>query len=295
MTVDQPAAYTVVVDGGRRVCWAEFGDPGGVPVVFFHGTPGGRLNLARQAASLARQGLLVITPDRPGYGSSDPAPGRNVGDTALDTIALLDARGIEKTLLLGGSGGGPHALAVAAHASDRVQAVGVMAGAAPLTVAEREAVVGVNQQVLASIQEPDALRSLVAEIRRMLLEQGLTAVLADAPEQDRKLFEQDLAQREAAMRDALARGSEGMYDDYRAIFGLPWGFEPADVTVPVVWAHGDEDRNVPMQSARRYADQLPDCRFQVWEGVGHAMPAHLQVEVHTAILAASMGHAAASS
>ena len=77
---------------GRRLAVAETGDPGGVPVVFHHGTPGNRLahNLSPTAVADAR----VIVYDRPGYGGSSPNPGRSVGSCAEDVAAIADAMGV---------------------------------------------------------------------------------------------------------------------------------------------------------------------------------------------------------
>jgi len=251
-----------------------------------HGTPGGRLTQARNARSFERQGLFVVAPERPGYGASTPAPGRKVIDFAQDVIAVLDSCGINGAMAVGGSSGGPDALALAALAPERISSVGVMVGAAPLTPDELTGIVGVNQQILSCVHDAERLRELVIAIRHDLLDQGLHQVLADAPERDRKLLAEDLSQRQAALVSALEPGIDGMVDDYRAVFGRSWGFEPEDVKVPVVWAHGNEDRNVPIAAARRYADRLPQCTFLTWEGVGHSIPNDLQAEVLTAVLAA---------
>jgi hypothetical protein len=37
-------ARFVTTGDGRTLCFAEWGNPDGFPVVFLHGTPGGRLN-----------------------------------------------------------------------------------------------------------------------------------------------------------------------------------------------------------------------------------------------------------
>jgi pimeloyl-ACP methyl ester carboxylesterase len=48
---------------GRVLGWAEYGDPGGPPVVFLHGTLGSRISRPDDAAWA---GVRLITVDRPG-------------------------------------------------------------------------------------------------------------------------------------------------------------------------------------------------------------------------------------
>ena len=63
--------------GGRRLAVSEWGDPEGAVVFYLHGAPGSRL-LRHDGDGYAAAGLRVVTYDRPGYGGSDPAPGRAV-------------------------------------------------------------------------------------------------------------------------------------------------------------------------------------------------------------------------
>jgi pimeloyl-ACP methyl ester carboxylesterase len=76
--------------------------------------------------------VRVLCPDRPGIGRSDPHPERTIPGYANDVNALVDAMGFERFAVLGYSGGGPYALACGAKLSERVSAVGNMAGLGPL-------------------------------------------------------------------------------------------------------------------------------------------------------------------
>ena len=107
---------------GRRLAWSEFGTPTGPVLIYCHGTPSSRLEgLVLHHAALG--GVRVLVPDRPGFGRSDPQPGRSLTDWARDVAALADQLGIQRFAVSGISGGGPHALACAAHLGDRVSVV----------------------------------------------------------------------------------------------------------------------------------------------------------------------------
>ena len=78
-----------------------------------------------------RQGIRVISYDRPGYGGSTRQPGRTVADCATDVRTIADGLAIERLAVWGISGGGPHAIACAALLGDLVPAVAVLASSAP--------------------------------------------------------------------------------------------------------------------------------------------------------------------
>jgi pimeloyl-ACP methyl ester carboxylesterase len=62
----------IALPDGRSLAYAEFGDPDGRPVLFFHGTPGYRLNPWIPDAELRSLGVRLIALDRPGVGRSTP-------------------------------------------------------------------------------------------------------------------------------------------------------------------------------------------------------------------------------
>ena len=51
---------------GRKLCYAEYGDPDGKPVILFHGNPNSRLLYGLIPDCPFRPGLHLIAPDRPG-------------------------------------------------------------------------------------------------------------------------------------------------------------------------------------------------------------------------------------
>jgi pimeloyl-ACP methyl ester carboxylesterase len=277
---------TTTLPDGRDLAWAEYGAPTGLPVVFLHGTPGGRIGRAAHHERFAREGLRVLCPDRAGYGGSDRDPGRTVRSAADDVVGLLDALGLPAAVVMGGSGGGPHALAVAAAAPERVLAVGVLVGAAPLDDADVAGMAEVNRRVLGMVRAGEDLDALLAPIRENLLERGPAAVL-DGPESDRALWESRAADLRRELADALAPGTGGMADDYRALWGAPWGFDLAEVTRPVVWVHGRDDRAVPFAAAARAAAALPACRLVPLDA-GHAIGPDRLAEFEAAVLAAAV-------
>lgn len=53
------------------------------------------------------------------------------------------------------------------------------------------------------------------------------------------------------------------------LFTRHWGFEAADVKVPVHWWHGDEDHIIPHRHGLHMTARLPDATFSTIDGESH--------------------------
>src|SRR5260370_10632044 len=97
--------------------------------VLLHGQPGTGADWQRVIAMLPEP-ISAVALDRPGHGSSRQAGG-GLDVNAAAVIEELDARGIDRAVLVGHSYGGGVALSVAARAPDRVEAVVLLASVGP--------------------------------------------------------------------------------------------------------------------------------------------------------------------
>lgn len=252
---------------GRTIAVEEWGVPGGTPVLYLHGSPMSRLARYPDDALFERLGVRLVTFDRPGFGRSTPQPGRSVADGAADVAAVADALGLARLPLFGVSGGGPHALAFAAAYPERVTRVASLAALAP-----RDAE---GLDWTAGMMEGNVRSARAAAIGR----DAVLARLADnppgmpaLPEREREVLARPevRAMLDAAFAEAVRPGPDGWADDVRALFGLPWGFDPADVTVPARLWHGALDTVVPAAHARWLAARMPTAEAEIEDGAGHA-------------------------
>jgi pimeloyl-ACP methyl ester carboxylesterase len=80
------AGRTVQLEDGRRLGYAEWGDPSGQPLFYFHGWPGSLVEgrLADQSAKARRVRLIAL--DRPGMGLSDFQARRTLIDWPADVV-----------------------------------------------------------------------------------------------------------------------------------------------------------------------------------------------------------------
>jgi pimeloyl-ACP methyl ester carboxylesterase len=262
---------------GRTLAVQEAGDPDGQPVLVHNGTPNSRQIYAPVAADAAARGLRVISYDRPGYGGSDPQPGRTVGSCAEDVRAICAALGITRLATWGISGGGPHVLACAALLPDLVAAAASLASLAPYPADGLDWFAGMGQENVddfkLEISDPEAARAKTEEERAGML----TATAADLREQfatlltpvDAAAVTGELAEYLVfSAHDGLAPGSQGWYDDGHAL-ASPWGFSVADIQVPVLVMHGRHDRFVPFGHGQWLAAHVPGADVRLLDQDGH--------------------------
>ena len=252
---------TVERADGRVVAWAASGDPGGRPLLLLHGTPGSRLYRSPDPDLPRRLGAHVVTFDRPGYGRSTPQRDRTILSVADDALAVADAHGWDGFTVLGVSGGGPHALAIAARAPERITALGLAVGGVPADLVDPD-LIAINREGLrrASEEGRESLEEfLTGFAAQAAADPGamLDAAMADAPPVDRELLARpDIrAVLVESLQEAFVDGPVGWFDD-SWVLSTPWGFDLAEVSVPVRMWYGEADRNVPIKAVERMASQL---------------------------------------
>jgi pimeloyl-ACP methyl ester carboxylesterase len=280
---------TITLPDGREYAFEEWGDPDGQLLFWLHGTPGGRLT---RHPDPTLWGLRVVTVDRPGYGKSAPLPGRTVSHIAADIEAVADHLGAGSFAVLGGSGGGPHALAVAALLGERVLACVPVCSAAPANEQEQASMVEINREsyrIWAEQGRPGIARRL-SQVREQILADplgGLAAQLADAPAADRDWFGRPDVQQITAesLTDALALGVEGWVDDSVCfVQDASWGFELASISCPTHFWHSDDDANAPLSAVQRLVSAVPEARLSTWHGQGHSAPSRNAQQVLTDLI-----------
>lgn len=259
----------VPIGDDRHVSYAEYGDPDGAPLLVFHGTPGSRLVGALFDGPASRESVRVIAVDRPGYGRSTPWPGRRLADTAAFTRPVLDDAGVDSATVLGFSGGGPHALALAATAPDRVESVEVVSGAVPPTVdADTPAV----QRLLGVLGERAGwlLGGLFAVGGRLARHLPPSFVLAQyTTAAGRAAIGADDAR---VVRREFVTAFERTHSGAVRELGLladAWEVDLTAVEAPVRLWYGDEDANVPLAGAKDLASRLSDAEVVVEDGADH--------------------------
>lgn len=272
-------AGVVPLADGRKLGFAEYGDPSGVPLIWLHGTPGSCRQVAPAASAAAeRLGVRIIGVSRPGAGLSTVGSYQQIADIAPDVEQLADQLGLEAFAVVGLSGGGPYTLACGALLPGRVVGLGVLGGVAPSVGPDAVSGSPVDlarqlNPVLGRLQRPVA--TALNQVMRPLIPLG--GPIGDRffgflPPGDRMVFEMP------GVKDMLIgdlslslRSGHGLYAAVRdvVLFGRHWGFALDDVKVHVNWWHGDEDWMVPLEHGEHMVATLPSATFHLQPGFSH--------------------------
>lgn len=267
------ATGAVTLGDGRTLTYLAAGPPSGFPVLYFHGAIGSPLRRsAGLEAAIARHRLRYLMVNRPGFGGSDPCPGRDVATFAADVRTLVDALGHERFSVVGVSAGAPYALACAAALPERLHRV-----AAVSTTADRlppHAAEGIARRYrlgLAALARRPAIAERIGD--------GAVRLIRHDPERAGRLLAHggdrgdlcDEKTRDTAVRSLLAateRGVGPMIGDY-LVSCRPWGFGLRQIASPVDLWHGGRDRIAPLAAALELARRIPGCQPRVHAGEGH--------------------------
>jgi pimeloyl-ACP methyl ester carboxylesterase len=273
----------VRTDDGRELCFAEWGDPAGFPVFLLHGTPGARYNRPPDESLLHDLGARVVTYDRPGYGRSSRHRGRSVVDCVADVLTIAGRLGVDGFSVTGSSGGGPHVLAVAARLPELVARARCNVGLAPYDAPGVDFFARmdpVNAAEFALAVEGEArlephLRDQLADMRRRMADDPTTFLgeewqLAD---RDRALLaDPELVAQNVRVTEEIVRGGVGGWLDDSLAFVRPWGFDVAEIRVPVRVSYGVRDVVVPASHGDWLATHVPDAEVDVDDAGGHHSP-----------------------
>jgi pimeloyl-ACP methyl ester carboxylesterase len=267
--------HLLSLDDGRTVCWREFGAADGQPVIALHGTPGSRLKYSAAHDTARVLGLRLLSLDRWGYGSTSSHPNPSLGTYGAEIAQFADRLGLDRFSVVGVSGGGPFAVAVAAILGQRVRRlalvapVGQLAGSQP--VRDMRAFHWSSFRMLPAV--PGAVR-LTFEVYRWLLafapKTAITLASARAKGADRALVaDPDIRNQLAAtFATGLKPGVAGAVTDM-SLFARRWDVVPSNVHAHTRMWIGTADCNIPLSAARQLCAMIPRSIAVELEGQGH--------------------------
>jgi 3-oxoadipate enol-lactonase len=229
-------------------------------VLLLHGQPGSAADWDGVADQL-RGHVDVLAIDRPGWDGRSSA--RDLRGNAAAALAALDARGVERAIVVGHSLGAAIAAWVAADHPERVSALILAAPAA-----NRASLDAVDRWMAAP---------LLGELAAVATMGGLGLALSAGRVRRRLTDTTRLAPSylEAARRTLLTPAAWRAYTvEQRALVN---GIDDLEAALPAIEAPttiliGDHDRIVRPAAARDLVRQIPGARLVVCGGGGHLLP-----------------------
>jgi pimeloyl-ACP methyl ester carboxylesterase len=231
------SAGCVRLPDGRAMTFFSAGPGHGFPVLYCHGAIGSPRWRTPELDRLTEAlGIRYLVLNRPGFAGSDPSPGRTVLDFARDIGEVMSILGYRRFSVVGVSAGAPYALACGWALAERLVA---LAAVSPLGPPDgRGAIRGLRYRApLLPFGRGPAGSALAHVCLRALGLKGETPTAA-------------------------------MIDDY-LVCRRDWGFDPAEMRVPVTLWHGGSDWLVPLAHARALAAVIPQCTARVAPEGGH--------------------------
>jgi pimeloyl-ACP methyl ester carboxylesterase len=268
---------TIKLADGRALGYAEFGDPSGIPVLFFHGFPASRLEGIVLDTPARAVGVRLIAPDRPGFGLSDPKRGRSFSGWPDDVVQLAVHLGIYDFAVLGTSGGSPYVVACADRIPERLTAAGIVSGISPLhNRAVRLTMNADQRRMFVSVARfPWLARRMFA--RSMQEVQAdfpslLIRMAAERPDVDKSVLERpdikDMLR--TNLTEAFRQGVAGAAQEL-ALYRGSWRLALKNVAYPIQIWQGREDVITPPSMAEELASLLPHTLTRWYPNEGHSL------------------------
>ena len=254
----------IALPDGRTLSYVQAGADAG-PVVTVLDGPCSR-GLGWALAPTARElGIRLLIPDRPGIHGSAAKPGRTMADWPADQLGLLNALDIERTGVVTQSGGTGYGVAVAASAPQRLTALALLGGLAPMT--SREARMDAGKQLRTAVflarKAPLVLKAGLRQTFKKLPD----SAIAQVPAADRPFLGDPLIRdiHLRTMREFLGN-PDAAIEEIR-LLARPWGITPPPAKL-------DTDRIVDGRTGRSAfaGSRPPRGRTARWGSTGNRRP-----------------------
>jgi pimeloyl-ACP methyl ester carboxylesterase len=266
---------TIELKDGRFIGYAEYGDPHGIPIFYFHGFPGSRLEAGCFHEVAVANHYRLIGLDRPGMGMSSINPKGSILSWATDVANFADCLGIEKFSIIGHSGGAAFVAACAYVIPQRLNKVIIVSGMAPLDNPESKIGMAHGQRVANKlIQTMPWLTSLMMKITRKVLKNSnkkmMEQMLKQLPEVDQAIFRDPVYGPVLINNtlEAFRQGIAGPAQEMKLLFN-PWQFNLENITCQVIIWQGALDTQAPISHAKIYANLIPGAQLNIIENEGH--------------------------
>lgn len=264
---------TIVLKDGRKLGYAEYGDPKGKPLIYFHGWPVSRLSGKSWDKAAKKLEIRFISPDRPGIGLSDFKENRKLIDWADDVCELADRLKIKKFSVLGQSGGGPYAAVCAYKIPERLCNIGILVGLAPTYIPGLLEGMTLRAKLgwkyYSAIPFWAEFGAFSHYVLTKLLLDFLIPWSFGAKVDAKILADKDIRKRMMETKtEAFRQGIRGPALELK-LYTSNWGFDLGEIKSKVNLFYGEEDMSVPIVMGKYYQKIIKNSVLKTYPKEGH--------------------------
>lgn len=257
--------------------YAEYGDPEGYPVFYFHGGQESRLSSMFMDSTAKKLHIRIISPDRPGIGISTFQPNRHFLDWGFDVLQLADSLEIHSYSIFGLPGGAPHVLATILSDSSRIVRASIVSGATPYNYKGKLKGMWFPVKIIhwvAAQQNDKWLRKFI---------QKDAESLADKPEKRLRQFQKRLPKPDRRLmtnrpeygwefiegsKESYRQGIDGVVQEWK-LYVSDWDMDLSKIHYPINLWYGTEDNMAPIYRGMYYDRELPNSTLNIVDNEGH--------------------------
>ena len=266
--------HTITLNDGRCLEYTEYGDPEGMPILYFHGIIHSRQQFHPFSNYADTHGIRIIAPERLGFGATSRQKNSSPALFAKDIKQLAHHLQLERFYVLGEGNGGASALACAALLPEQVVGAAIVA-CVPDKQFDQIKRLNPFERQLHNIKQRSSKTLSVALGKTILkvlskYDHLLTLMSKYYYHTDKKLVQSPAYRMiyQESMHNALPSNSKGFVEDYFARTNN-WDFQTQNINTPVHIWHGDSDSYVNIKSAEKIAKSIPNCITHFLKDQGH--------------------------
>ncbi len=247
----------------------------GVPLLAVHGSGGGHDQGMAFAGGLASQGIRVIAMSRFGYLRTPMPADASAAAQADAHVCLLDALGIPRAAVMGGSAGAPSALQMAMRHPDRVSALVLLVPLAYKPSTQAESAPPLPPWVEAAMMRMIGSDFLFWSALHLARDRVIKVVLATPPELLAHASPQERVRVEAMLDNILpvSLRAAGLRSD--SAVGKQLVSSPLEsIRLPALVISARDDRYGTYASAQYTAGRITGARFIGFDEGGHTWVGH---------------------
>jgi len=277
----------IILNDGRTLGFAEYGDLEGYPIVYCHGSQSSRLEMHYDPSFATKNNLRIITIDRPGHGISDFNSKGSILSFAKDAKHLMEHLKIDKFSVAGMSAGAPFALAIAYLFPKNVLKASVISGFAPYTPESKSHLSKEVKTMLSLAKSVPWLIRLVLKNQAKQLKRNpkkaLKSFLKIMSEADQEVLKNASVMNviENMFIEAFRNGSQGVAHEISKILVKDWNFELSKIQIPVTFWQGNKDNNVPSKWAELMKNEIQQATLHSYSEDGHLIIFQQAEEIFT--------------